>query len=60
MHTCIKKKGDYKIKKLKNKGYRDGIKRKETRQGMHCTIGIAHCSILHTIQVDYVIPILLP
>ena len=46
--------------KLKNEGYRDGIKRKETRLGWHCTFGIAHCAMLHTIQVDDVIPILAP
>ena len=28
--------------------------------GWHCTFGIAHCGILHTIQVDDVIPILSP
>ena len=34
MHTCIKKGGrleNKKIFELKNEGYRDGIKRKETR-----------------------------
>ena len=40
--------------------YRDGIKRKETRQGWHCTFGIAHSGILHTIQVDDVFPIMPP
>ena len=63
MHTCIKKEGRLENKKffeLKNEGYRDGIKRKETRWGWHCTFGIAHCAMLHTIQVDYVIPILSP
>ena len=39
---------------LKSEGYRDGIKRKETRLGWHCTFGIAHCGILHTIEVDEV------
>ena len=53
----------YKIKKnfkLMNEGYRDGIKRKETTYGWHCTFGIARCGILHTIQVDDEIPILPP
>ena len=49
-----------KIFELKNKGYRDGIKRKETRYGWHCIFGIGHCGMLHTIQVDDVIPILSP
>ena len=41
----------------------DGVKRKEARWGWgmsHCTFGIAHCGILHTIQVDDLIPILPP
>ena len=37
----------------------DGIKRKKTRLEWHCTFGIAHCRMLHTIQVNDVIPILL-
>ena len=63
MHACIKTEGRLENKKifdLKNEGYRDGIKRKETRKGWHCTFGIARCGILHTIQVDDVILILSP
>ena len=35
-------------------------KKKGVKIGMALHIGIAHCGILHTIQVDDVIPILLP
>ena len=52
-----------KIFELKNERYRDGTKRKETRyrgMALHINFGIAHCGMLHTIQVDDVITILSP
>ena len=60
MHACIRKERILENEKLKDDGYRDGIKRKETRQGWHYKFGIAHYAMLHTIQVDDVIPILSP
>ena len=50
MHACSKKRKETRTFELKSKGYRDGIKRKETTELLS----------VQCLQVDDVIPILSP